>query len=364
MLSVLSFLLLTAAAVMIIVFLILWIVNALMKNPYSKKKYGLYIASSFVVMIISAIIGVNTSEPSSISERGSEITGLKTSAQKNEPPGKSNDEKKEVAKMEEESKKTAKLAAIELEKAKLEEEQKKKEAEAKELLNVKGTITAKAEKNSISVTISTNVPDGGLFEIMVLDGNFNFKTGFAKAKDGVVTSNFNIPSEWNPAHFAVSAMFRFNLDEHPQPDDIKKIYGDTGQKMTGQFAVENHLGGKNANLETVTVAYPSEQAVKDYTNSMFDQAVAEMLELGDGVILDVRPRVNENWELVDVVVSDSWYYSADYEKERFAESIGAVVEQLITNSGKYDGTPLVYFVDSYGKDVATPKTFGGWKIVK
>ena len=54
----------------------------------------------------------------------------------------------------------------------------------------------------------------------------------------------------------------------------------------------------------------------------------------------------------------------DYEKERFAETVGSTLEQIIKNAGKVanDDIVHVYFYDAYGKELAAPGIFGGYKI--
>lgn len=242
-------------------------------------------------------------------------------------------------------------------------EKKKKEAERKKQLEFEGTMKTTASEGKVAVEIVTNVPDGAIFEVMVMDGNLNMKSDFIEAKDGKVSKSFEIPSDWEPAHFASTAMFRFNLEEHPQPDNIKEIYGEVGEKMTGDLVDENNLDGKNATIEGNTVAYPSEEVVQASMDEKFNQAISEMKELSEGIIIDVRKKYDD-WMIVDVVVSDSWYYSPDHEKERFAEQIGETVQNLVNNSGKQDGSISVYFVDSYGSELASPKMLGGWKIKK
>lgn len=125
MLSVLAFLLLTAGIVSLAVFLILWLVKALLKSPYSKKMYAIFTSASFALVVLSIILGISTSDPidrasiDALTERGSEITGLKTSTQVAE--------EKEKAQVGEMDKKEA------VEALKLENEQKEKElAEQKE----------------------------------------------------------------------------------------------------------------------------------------------------------------------------------------------------------------------------------------
>ncbi|WP_301109844.1 hypothetical protein [Sporosarcina sp.] len=323
--------------------LVMLIIAIIRKKP--KKKVGIATGVGFVIIMIAGSI-LPPPEETATSKEKVAVDSQKESG-----------EKKEKASKDEEAKKVA------ADKADAEKKKQAAEKKKKEQLNVKGTVKATSEKGKIKVAIDTNIPDGSLLEVSLIDGNLNHKSGFVKVKDGIAETSFDIPSDWKPAHFAANAMFRFNLDEHPQPEDIKNIYGETGNKMTGDLASENQLGGKNAVFETVTVPYPSEEAVKTEQDKSFNQAIAEMKELGGGIILDVTPRQG-NWDIVNVVISDAWYYSPDHEKERFVDQIGELVMNLVNNSGKYEDLVSVYFVDSYGSDLATPKILGGWKLKK
>ena len=161
------------------------------------------------------------------------------------------------------------------------------------------------------------------------------------------------------------AMMRFNLDEHPQPDNIKELYGANGDKLEGEFAEENNLGGYNINLEIVTVPYPDEQTVKEKQDELFWSSLNEIINISDGVIVKIQPHFTDgDWSSVAVTVSDAWYYSQEHEKERFAESIGDTVTTVIKNTGKVDRdkTVSIYFYDTYEKELASPKIMGGYKI--
>ncbi|WP_340025065.1 hypothetical protein MHI24_07735 [Paenibacillus sp. FSL K6-1096] len=84
----------------------------------------------------------------------------------------------------------------------------------------------------------------------------------------------------------------------------------------------------------------------------------------DGAILEIKPRDN-GWSQIDVTISDSWYYSQDFQKERFIESYGTLISQTILDY-KYvitdDDRVYVYFIDEYGTRFASPKLFEGWKV--
>ena len=241
------------------------------------------------------------------------------------------------------------------------EEKEKVETEEKSTLDFKGEMKLKAEEGKIHVNISSNVPDGAIFEVSVMDANLNIVSEFLAIKNGVIEHTFDV-SKWEAGEVVGMAMFRFNLDDHPQPDSIKAIYGQFGEKMTGSLAKDHNQNGKNGVIENVTIAYPSESAVKEKKAEQFTVAINEIINVSNGVIVDISPKYNDdNWQLVNVVVSDAWYYSAEHEKERFAEQIGSTVETIIKNAeiADYAG---VYFVDTFGKTVAEPKVLGGYKI--
>lgn len=54
----------------------------------------------------------------------------------------------------------------------------------------------------------------------------------------------------------------------------------------------------------------------------------EIYKQADGAILKIKPRDN-SWSQIDVTVSDSWYNSQDFQKERFVESYGTLISQTM-----------------------------------
>lgn len=246
------------------------------------------------------------------------------------------------------------------------EKKKKKEAEAKkELLQFEGSMNMKVVNDkAILVEVKTNAPDGAIFETSILNGDFNVQSDFLEVKNGKISKEFTLPDDWEVGYVAGTAMFRFNLPDHPQPDHIKNIYGEKGEKMTGELASENNEGGQSATLKTKTIPYPDKKTVQAKMDETFNDAIEELKSTTDGIIVDVYPRSAGDWSSVNVVVSDVWYYSADHEKERFAEQMGQAVENLITGNEKAEGSIFVYFVDTYGKELAKPKVLGGYKIKK
>ncbi|OIJ12699.1 hypothetical protein BKP37_12935 [Anaerobacillus alkalilacustris] len=230
-----------------------------------------------------------------------------------------------------------------------------------EILEFNGEMSLETADSNVTVNINSNVPDGGIFEVTVVNGNFDVVSEFLEIKGGSIKHTFDI-SDWPVGYISGIASLRFNYEENPQPEHIKAIYGETGEKMTGELVQENHLDGYNGVISIDTVPYPDETTVLAKQSELFDEAINEMISLGEGIIKSIKPMTGDDWKIVDVVISDAWYHSQEYEKERFAEQVGNAIENIVLNSGKATGTVSVYFKDEYGKEVATPKILGGYNI--
>jgi len=233
--------------------------------------------------------------------------------------------------------------------------------------NVTGDIKVEIKDDKVIATITSNVIDGTIFEVLIMDSKFESVSGFLTIKKGKASKEFEIPEAWDIGYLGVTASIRFNLDEHPQPESVKQVYGENGEKLEGDLSVDNNLGGKNINLKTSAIPYPDEKTVKAKQDEIFADAIAEIKKLGDGIIVDVEPYIpSEGWSMVKVIVNDSWYYSQEHEKERFAEQVGDTVATIIQNTGQVepDKHVSVYFYDAYDKELASPKILGGYKIKK
>lgn len=232
------------------------------------------------------------------------------------------------------------------------------------LLNFQGNMNLRVSGNKVIATVNSNVPDGGIFEVTIMNGKFNVQSEFIPIKEGKIVKEFNITKKWGVGYIAGMALFRFTLDKHPQPANIRQVYGEKGEKLSGQLIATNNSGDKYASINAEAVAYPDESTVKNEQQKLFKQAIKSLIKSSKGIIVDVTPRYGERWDMVNVVVSDVWYNSQDYEKERFAETVGGAVEKLVIDAGLDKDTVSVFFVDTYGKDLATPKMLGGYDIEK
>lgn len=231
--------------------------------------------------------------------------------------------------------------------------------------NITGNLEIGFKDDKTIISITTNAMDGAIFETSITDGDLNIVSDFLTIKDGNATKELDSNDKWEPGYLAGMAMMRFNLDDHPQPQEVKDVYGENGEKLEGDLAVENNIEGFNIVLETKSVPYPDEKTAKEIQEKLFSEAINELIEAGGGIIEGIKPRIEEDeWSMVDVVISDAWYNSPEHEKERFAEQVGETVVALIRNAGKVEAnkTVMVYLVDAYNKELATPKILGGYKI--
>ncbi len=232
-------------------------------------------------------------------------------------------------------------------------------------LNITGNIDFSLENDNLVLKITSNVVDGSLFETVVMDNKLNTKSHVIEIKDGIGEKEFDIHENWDVGYLAATAMMRFNLDDYPQPEHVKQLYGEYGEKLQGDLAIENNLGGKNINFESIAIAYPDEETVKNKQSEIFADALNQLIDVSNGVILRIQPSVTiKDWSSVAVIVGDFWYYSAEHEKERFAEQISQTIKTIIYNSGivSKDKVISVYFYDAYKKELASPKALGGYKI--
>ncbi|TCO69548.1 hypothetical protein [Marinisporobacter balticus] len=245
-------------------------------------------------------------------------------------------------------------------------EEVKKESKEESLKEFKATMSLKVEEKNVIATIETNAPNGTLLETSLMNAdmnNFKSLSEFIEVKDGKATHTFNV-SDWPTGYIGGIASMRFDLKDHPQPPNILEFYGEKGEKAEGIQIEDAHDDFKYGKLENITIAYPSEAAVKEKLDKLFIDTLNEMISKSEGVIIDIKPATINDWSIVYVTVSDSWYYSPKHEQERFAEQIANTVQTVLYNCEKVkkDSAVSVYYYDTYKKKLASPKMFGGYEI--
>lgn len=120
------------------------------------------------------------------------------------------------------------------------------------------------------------------------------------------------------------------------------------------------------NLKTVEdETYFETTSMSDDEYELFLATLNTFIEMSEGTLIKIEPRLkDDDWRNVSIVVSDAWYYSEDFEKERFSESTSEMVKEVIKgfNLVPADKSILITFFDVNEKELASPKTFGGYDI--
>lgn len=125
------------------------------------------------------------------------------------------------------------------------------------------TLTAELIKveNKIKMEVITNLENGAIVEVLVLNNELESMSDFLTVQDGKASIEFVIPNERVASVYAGTALVRFNLADHPQPETIKNIYGAKGENLTGSSIKDASDGGKFVSVDTLQLYYPDEATV-------------------------------------------------------------------------------------------------------
>lgn len=230
---------------------------------------------------------------------------------------------------------------------------------------INGVIKTEVVEDGIKVILESDIADGALIQFMIFNGQLDIYSAETTTKDGLATHTFTEVTDWDPCTYMATAILQFNSDEVSQPQSIKDIYGKYGELIESEYAIETtNVDGKNVNFETAELKYPNAQEYDEYLHTLFTDAMQELIDASNGIIVQISPSDISGWKIPYVYVSDAWYYSAEHEKERFAEQVAATIQNILhnTNMVDSDSSVSVYFYDTYGKELASPKMLGGYKI--
>lgn len=100
----------------------------------------------------------------------------------------------------------------------------------------------------------------------------------------------------------------------------------------------------------------------DEADKTFEADSQELIGRTNGIVRSIKPYEEGSWSSVDVVVNDKWYQLDMVAKERFVNGFSYLVINLVEKI--YNERPVVFFVDGFGKEVATPKMLGGYNIIE
>jgi hypothetical protein len=147
------------------------------------------------------------------------------------------------------------------------------------------------------------------------------------------------------------------LDERSRLPE--KLYDSPEPEMTAitpEPAPEAEPGGAAAAAEIPAPAI--QEGMADYVSGM-----NELMDLFDGMILDIKAVNEDNYDVISVIVGDVWYELEETHKDRFVEIAVAGI-QSISAVTEVSFNVSVYFYDGANQPLAMPKLTGGYQIMR
>lgn len=66
-----------------------------------------------------------------------------------------------------------------------------------------------------------------------------------------------------------------------------------------------------------------------------------MISISDGIIIEFKTARKDDYGMIYVTVSDAWYNSEEYQKERFAETISESINKISKETGVSDFVSVI-----------------------
>lgn len=162
------------------------------------------------------------------------------------------------------------------------------------------------------------------------------------------------------------SLLRFNADEIIQPDNVKELYGEHGEKMKGIFTQENHLKGFNGLLKYSRIAYPSFEILKSEHKDRFENILKNsFLKNAKQLVSNIEILELTDYSIrVDIIVNKNWNKLSLMQKEQIVNTfVNAIKELSVSNYQALNESQIVvFFMDKRGNEVAAPKIFVGYEI--
>lgn len=191
--------------------------------------------------------------------------------------------------------------------------------------------SVKCGDESIIVNVEFNAPDGAVLELVVFDNDLNSFSDKQEIKDGKARFELNVDDD-SAKKYSALLSFQFNADSIVQPDGVKSVFGDYGEKMTGDNANDATVNGeenkgKNGSI-TFDIYYPDKESVTAANQALWDEACEKIVESSDGLITSLQ-RTDER--MYDVYFSNSWYLLSEGEKQYLVNEIWNMVQTASEN---------------------------------
>ena len=162
-------------------------------------------------------------------------------------------------------------------------------------MDVTAELEATVKEDTTDIVITTNAIDGSVFEVYIMDSKLNISTDFVTAENGLAKVSLDNDPNWEPGYLEVNGAFKFNLINHPQPEHVQEVYGEYGEKLSGEAASANNKGGYNIDIKKLKLAYPNEELAKEEETEKVEENVTitiksyiDDVKTASGVDLDWR----------------------------------------------------------------------------
>lgn len=228
-------------------------------------------------------------------------------------------------------------------------------------LNFEPVINPVVETGKITVNADVDCPDGAIMQVMLMSGDLSEMYSDKPIVKGRKISSVFTLKNTDVKNYGGSFTFQFNADSLQQPDNVKTVFGEKGEKLEGDNTQESNFKdntkGKNASV-TFTVPYPSKDAVDKKITAIFNEMANEMVANSDGLILTIE---HPEPGIFEMQVSNNWYLSNNNVKQYFAEQMLKTFTQVGKNMDGEDYTLLTIYDESMNT-VASSKILGGMEI--
>lgn len=231
-----------------------------------------------------------------------------------------------------------------------------------------GKISPEILNGKVKLEITANVPDGAILEttlVGVKDNKPVFNVQNITIKEGKGEFIADV-SDWGHGYISAMAMLRFNSDKIVQPKNVKSLYGEHGEKMTGFYTQENHLKGYNGILRYKRLAYPSFKILKsENEKNFYDTIFNTFKDVPKTLIHNIEVlELTESSIRIDVIVGGNWNYLSSKQKQQLTTQISSTLKNIAVANYQSSSTEMatVFFMSKSGNEVATPKAFGGYDI--
>lgn len=154
-------------------------------------------------------------------------------------------------------------------------------------------------------------------------------------------------------------------EEVAEPDEAEKVTATAEDKAAEKIEKEEAVAKKKAQQEAEKA---EATRVAEARRAEVNAALFKIAEVSEGTLSNVyvTPYAPEGiLTQISADVSDAWYHSQDFEKERFAEVVYGAIKATLVEVGAIenrDETIIVTLYDGHGKELAKSKMFGGFKI--